>query len=108
MIAVSLAADDVTVAPTISEAIAGLTAGRFDAVLVDYDLDDGKGDELVRWVRASQPSQKLVGVSARDAGNERLSAAGSMPFAPRSRSRASKRCCENASDDDYESALPKL
>jgi CheY-like chemotaxis protein len=76
VIAVFLAADDVTVVATVSEAIDRLTAGRFDVVLVDYDLDDGKGDELVHWVRTSQPHQKLVGVSARDAGNERLSAAG--------------------------------
>ena len=44
--------------------------------LVDYDLDDGKGDDLVRQIKVSHPNLKLVAVSARELGNERLIAAG--------------------------------
>lgn len=71
-----LAVHDVVVVPTIAAARQQLAAGRFDVVLVDYDLDDSKGDELVQWLRRSATPIKVVGVSARDAGNEALRAAG--------------------------------
>ncbi len=49
---------------------------QFDVVLVDYDLDDGKGDTFVRWLRAFDAAAKLVAVSARTSGNAALVAAG--------------------------------
>lgn len=43
----------VTVAPSLSAARQLLNSSEFDLVLVDYDLDDGKGDTLVREIRDS-------------------------------------------------------
>ena len=63
------------VVPTIAEARAAF-ATTYDVVLVDYDLDDGKGDALVSWIRDVAADQKLVAISSRDDGNERLRAAG--------------------------------
>ena len=71
-----LADHEVVVVPTVAGARAVLRASRFDVVLVDYDLDDGKGDELVRWVRMSARGTKVIAVSARDDGNQALVRAG--------------------------------
>lgn len=68
--------DDVVVVPTIAGAQERIQASRFDVVLVDYDLDDGKGDEFVRWLRSTDVNARVVAVSARDLGNEALVAAG--------------------------------
>ena len=71
-----LAAHEVSIVPTIAGARAALAANAFDVALVDYDLDDGKGDELVRSLRAAGSTLKLVAVSSHDAGNAALSRAG--------------------------------
>jgi CheY-like chemotaxis protein len=68
--------DEVVVAPSITAAKSRIGESRFDVVLVDYDLDDGKGDEFVRWLRASRADSKIVAVSAREIGNDALLAAG--------------------------------
>jgi PPM family protein phosphatase len=68
----------VRICPTISEAVEALTCQPFDAVLVDYDLDDGKGDQLVACVRSVNPEQLVIGVSAHRLGNERLLRAGAQ------------------------------
>jgi len=68
--------DEVVVVPTVAAAKECIQASRFDVVLVDYDLDDGKGDEFVRWLRPIDPNARVVAVSARDLGNEALIAAG--------------------------------
>lgn len=75
VVATFLAADAVVVVPTIAGAKEQFASASFDVVLVDYDLDDGKGDELVRWLRATT-AVRIVAVSARDHGNEALVAAG--------------------------------
>lgn len=48
----------------------------YEAVLVDYDLDDAKGDVLVAWLRRTGFAGPVVAVSARDEGNEALMRAG--------------------------------
>ena len=48
-----LSAHEVTFVPSLAEARRFLATGSFGAVLVDFDLDDGKGDELVRELVAS-------------------------------------------------------
>lgn len=68
--------DDVVVVPTVAAAKEHVQASSFDVVLVDYDLDDGMGDEFLRWLRAIDANAKVVAVSARDLGNEALVAAG--------------------------------
>jgi DNA-binding response OmpR family regulator len=46
-----------------------LAANQFDLLLVDYDLDDGKGEELVRELRKAGDKIRIIGVSAREEGN---------------------------------------
>lgn len=48
----------------------------FDVVLVDYDLDDGKGDDLVRELMSRVTRPEIIGISARPEGNAALRAAG--------------------------------
>jgi DNA-binding response OmpR family regulator len=71
-----LAAHAVTVVPSLAEARAALAATAFDAVLIDYDLDDGKGDELVRELCARPNAPRVVATSSHDEGNRRLLEAG--------------------------------
>lgn len=71
-----LAQDAVTVVPSIAEALEVLAAKPFDLMLVDFDLDDGKGDTLVRAVRASGDQIGIVAVSSHDEGNAALLGAG--------------------------------
>jgi DNA-binding response OmpR family regulator len=70
-----LSEHDVTVVTSCAAAREVLSGGSFDAVLVDYDLDDAKGDTLVRWI-ASQAAPPVVAISAHDPGNEALTRAG--------------------------------
>jgi len=71
-----LAAHHVTIAPTVQRARDLLASSAFDAALVDYDLDDGKGDELVRHLAAHAPTTRIIGISSHTAGNAALRAAG--------------------------------
>jgi len=66
----------VHIVPSVRAAIAAITRHRFDVALVDYDLVDGKGDELVRWARSAAKHLALVAISARDEGNAALLVAG--------------------------------
>lgn len=75
--------DEVVVVPTIAAAKERFQASQFDVVFVDYDLDDGKGDELVRWLRARDANAKIIAVSAREIGNEALVAAGANTQCPK-------------------------
>ena len=49
---------------------------QFDVALVDYDLDDFKGDAFVRRLREMERTTPVVAVSAHDDGNAALVAAG--------------------------------
>ena len=40
--------------------------------LVDYDLDDGKGDELIRELAQAYPQTISIGVSSHEDGNSAL------------------------------------
>jgi DNA-binding response OmpR family regulator len=79
-----LAEHDVTVVPSCSAARAVFRPGAFDAVLVDYDLDDGKGDTLVQWI-SSQGGPPVIAISSHDAGNEALMRAGAIATCPKLR-----------------------
>lgn len=48
----------------------------FDILLVDYDLDDGKGDELLRTLRDYPKFPMVIAVSSHDEGNAALVNAG--------------------------------
>jgi len=71
-----LSAHSVTVVPSLAAARAKLVGADYDVVLVDYDLDDGKGAQLVRELRAAGTKTRIIGVSAREDGNEALADAG--------------------------------
>lgn len=71
-----LAAHAVTVAPSLADARTALASHHFDAVLIDYDLDDGKGDELVRELLQLPGRPRIVATSAHDNGNRKLTDAG--------------------------------
>ena len=66
----------VTVVPSLSMARSSLAADRFNLLLIDYDLDDGKGEELVRELREAGSKIRIIGVSAREEGNAALLHAG--------------------------------
>jgi DNA-binding response OmpR family regulator len=80
-----LAAHEVTVVPSIAAAKAALVSGAFDAVLLDYDLDDGKGACLVELIRRLPAPLPIVAVSAHDDGNDSLLAAGADAVCPKGR-----------------------
>lgn len=71
-----LTAHIVTIVPTVVMARKCLSEGQFDLVLLDYDLDDGKGIELVREIIGGSPHPKLIATSAHATGNQALLNAG--------------------------------
>jgi DNA-binding response OmpR family regulator len=71
-----LAAHAVTATPSIADAREFLETENFDVVLLDYDLDDGKGDEIARMLRLQTPRPIVIAVSAHEAGNTALEQAG--------------------------------
>ena len=71
-----LAAHAVTVAASLAEARRALAEGAFDAVLLDYDLPDGKGTDLVADLRRLPTPIPILATSSHDDGNRALLAAG--------------------------------
>lgn len=71
-----LEAHVVEVQPSVAAALESLQNKNFDAILVDYDLDDGKGDIVVRAAMQLEPRPRIVAVSAHEEGNTALVAAG--------------------------------
>src|SRR5947207_15615246 len=66
----------VRVVSSLAAARDALADEAYDLLLVDYDLDDGKGDELVRACRVQHPKLKIVAASSHEAGNAALLKAG--------------------------------
>ena len=77
-----LALHEVVVVPTVAAAKA-IDASTFDVALVDYDLPDGKGTDVVRALRASRFAGKIVAVSSKDEGNAELQRAGADAVCPK-------------------------
>jgi len=71
-----LGGHSVTTVPNLANAWTELGSSKFEVVLIDYDLDDGTGDQLVRQIRAASLPVKIVAVSSHDRGNNALIAAG--------------------------------
>jgi len=69
---------EVTHVTTVAAARVALSAGGggFDAVLVDHDLEDGTGVEVVQAVQAASNLSRIVAISARTEGNEAMREAG--------------------------------
>lgn len=45
---------------------------EFDLCLVDYDLDDGKGSELIQRIVSCGRKTKIIGISSHERGNQEL------------------------------------
>lgn len=71
-----LSGHEVATVPSVSQARLTLSQAHFDLLLVDYDLDDGKGEELIREIRQLNSKLLIIGVSAHAAGNQALKQAG--------------------------------
>ncbi len=80
-----LAAHELTVVPSLAAARVTLSAGRFDAVLLDYDLDDGKGTELIEFIRQLPERVAVIATSSHEEGNAALLAAGADADCPKTR-----------------------
>ena len=53
-----------------------LSIQDYDLLLVDYDLDDGKGAEIVAEISRNDSRPKIIATSSREDGNEMLLEAG--------------------------------
>ena len=71
-----LSEHEIKIAPNMSDAWNLFCAERFDIILMDYDLDDGKGSVLVERIRKTDPDIKIIAVSSHDDGNNALIKAG--------------------------------
>ena len=71
-----LAAHAVTVVPSIVAARQCLSETPFDLVMLDYDLDDGKGTEIVSEIVSRTSRPPLIATSSHLFGNQALIAAG--------------------------------
>lgn len=80
-----LATHDLTVVPSIAAARDALAADRYDIILLDYDLDDGKGVELIGFIRQLPVRVAVVAASSHADGNAALLAAGADAVCPKAR-----------------------
>jgi CheY-like chemotaxis protein len=80
-----LAAHELTVVPSLAAAREALAAGMFDAVLLDYDLDDGKGAELLATIHQLPVPPVVIATSAHPDGNAALVAAGARAVCPKAK-----------------------
>lgn len=71
-----LANDEVVVVPSLKAAREQLQNSRFDVVLLDYDLDDGKGCELMPVVEKLATRPFVVATSSHETGNAALEKSG--------------------------------
>jgi len=71
-----LSAHVVTVVSSVAAAHQALASTPFDVVLVDYDLDDGKGVELVQEMQVQANRAMIIATSSHSAGNQALLQAG--------------------------------
>jgi CheY-like chemotaxis protein len=78
-----LQSDQIVHASTIAAARRELGAHKFDAILVDFDLPDAKGDLLVAEIRSKSPDQIIVAISAHEDGNAALLRAGADHACPK-------------------------
>jgi DNA-binding response OmpR family regulator len=60
------------VVPTVAKAIFEFDKSGFDLVLTDYDLDDGKGSEVIEYIRRTDDVIPIIAVSSHSRGNEAM------------------------------------
>lgn len=71
-----LSAHLVTVVASLDQARRILAEHSFDAILLDFDLDDGKGTSLLEDLRESPARPPVIATSAHEHGNKVLMKAG--------------------------------
>ena len=67
---------DLTVVPSLAEARQCLNHKTFDIILLDYDLDDGKGTALLPTLSALASRPLVIATSSHSEGNSKLLADG--------------------------------
>lgn len=71
-----LSTHQVSLVPSLQQAQEALASDTYDAILIDFDLDDGKGDALLPVINQLTPRPRVVAASSHDTGNEALVLAG--------------------------------
>jgi DNA-binding NarL/FixJ family response regulator len=71
-----LSAHDLTLVGTLAGAPSALRIQAFDAILLDYDLDDGKGVDLLESLKQLSPRPAVIAASVHQDGNDALLGAG--------------------------------
>ena len=71
-----LSTHTVTIVPSLACARNTLMTERFDIILIDYDLDDGKGIDLISELKDLPDRPKMIAISSHDFGNSALQNAG--------------------------------
>ena len=66
----------VDIVPSIKQAEEKLSLAHYDIALVDYDLDDGKGDQITTKINTLYPETKIIAVSSHSKGNNLILNAG--------------------------------
>lgn len=67
---------EVVVVSSVKAAKENAAGVGFDLFLSDYDLDDGKGDEFIHWLREAGNNKPVIAISSHEAGNTALLAVG--------------------------------
>ena len=74
---------DVVVAPSVAAAKLRTAECDFDLFMSDYDLDDGKGDEFVRYLRGTGCVKPIIAISSHAKGNTAIVNAGANAACPK-------------------------
>jgi DNA-binding response OmpR family regulator len=67
---------EVAVRTTVSGAREELSSCAYDAALVAFEMEDGNGVELVKYIRQTCGEMLVIGISARDEENDWMREAG--------------------------------
>lgn len=71
-----LSAHEVTVSSMLKAARIAIAANVFECVILDYDLPDGKGVEILGELKALSPRPRIIAASAFDEKNAAMLRAG--------------------------------
>lgn len=71
-----LKAHEVAVRTTLSAAREELSACAYDAALISFEMEDGNGVELVKYIRRTCGPMLIIGISAKDEENDWMKEAG--------------------------------
>jgi DNA-binding response OmpR family regulator len=78
-----LEGQDVEIATTVQAARGLLSTHLFDVLLVDHDLPDGEGTEVVAHAIAIGAAVDIIAVSSHEEGNSALERAGARTRCPK-------------------------